>query len=83
MRSFPSTYLKRKFLGAVLNNSLNVRHFQSIPAVRPLDTAGWEGATAWGSPRSAASAPVSGSASARRERRIPAFPARRARSGSS
>ena len=28
----------RKFLGAVLNNSLNVRHILRIPAVRPLDT---------------------------------------------
>ena len=30
--------LSRKFLGAVLNNSLNVRHILWIPAVRPLDT---------------------------------------------
>ena len=29
---------KRKFLGAVLNNSLNVRPILWIPAVRPLDT---------------------------------------------
>ena len=35
--------LKRKFLGIILNNSLNVRHILWIPAVRPLDTAGWEG----------------------------------------
>ena len=30
--------LSRKFLGAVLNNSLNVQHILWIPAVRPLDT---------------------------------------------
>ena len=30
--------IKRKFLGVILNNSLNVRPILWIPAVRPLDT---------------------------------------------
>ena len=34
---------KRKFLGIILNNSLNVRPILWIPAVRPLDTPLWEG----------------------------------------
>ena len=34
---------RRKFLGIILNNSLNVRPILRIPAVRPLDTPLWEG----------------------------------------